>query len=79
MTDGRLLPCVAAPIRARDLESALATSHLSDLVGVTQDYDPALLFTGNSTCVLADDTTEGPYCESYIPTTKAYGPCAYWV
>ncbi|KAL3459982.1 putative dioxygenase [Aspergillus heterothallicus] len=50
-----------APIRARSLEEALATSHLSDLVGVTQDYDPALLFTGNSTCVLADDTTEGPY------------------
>ncbi|KAJ0417676.1 putative dioxygenase [Aspergillus carlsbadensis] len=50
-----------APIRARDLATALATSHLSDLVGVTQDYDPALLFTGNSTCVLADDTTEGPY------------------
>ncbi|KAL3445827.1 Intradiol ring-cleavage dioxygenase [Aspergillus insuetus] len=57
----RLNVSPTAPIRARDLESALATSHLSDLVGVTQDYDPALLFTGTSTCVLADDTTEGPY------------------
>ncbi|KAL2833525.1 putative dioxygenase [Aspergillus pseudoustus] len=50
-----------APIKARSLESALATSHLSDLEGVTVDYDPSLLFTSNSTCVLADDTTEGPY------------------
>ncbi|KAL2809102.1 Intradiol ring-cleavage dioxygenase [Aspergillus granulosus] len=58
---GRLEIPATAPIRARSLESALATSHLSDLVGVTQDYDPAEIFTGNSTCVLADDTTEGPY------------------
>jgi hypothetical protein len=77
MTDPLHLPCVAAPIRARDLESALATSHLSDLVGVTQDYDPALLFTGNSTCVLADDTTEGPYCESSILLDQPHISCAY--
>ncbi|KAI0318283.1 Intradiol ring-cleavage dioxygenase, partial [Amylostereum chailletii] len=49
------------PVFKRDLDTVLSTAHLSNLTGVTADSDPSTLFTGNSSCVLAPETTQGPY------------------
>ncbi|XRM45268.1 hypothetical protein ABZX51_008368 [Aspergillus tubingensis] len=48
-------------LKGRSFESALNTSHHSDLTGLTQYYNPEYLFASNATCALAEDTTEGPY------------------
>ena len=48
-------------LRARDVDTVLATSHASNLTGITADTDPATLFTGNNSCILTPETTEGPY------------------
>lgn len=45
----------------RDLDLALNTSHHSNLTGVTQDTDPSVLFSGNGSCALVPETTQGPY------------------
>ncbi|KAF2178132.1 aromatic compound dioxygenase [Zopfia rhizophila CBS 207.26] len=47
--------------QARDLDEVLATDHQSNLTGITSDTDPAVLFTGNNSCVLTPETTQGPY------------------
>jgi protocatechuate 3,4-dioxygenase beta subunit len=39
----------------------LATSHKSNLTGVTTDTDSSILFTGNNSCILTPETTQGPY------------------
>ena len=46
-------------LRKRDVESVVSTSHHSNETGLTTDSNP---FDGNVSCVLAPDTTEGPYC-----------------
>ncbi|KIY67636.1 aromatic compound dioxygenase [Cylindrobasidium torrendii FP15055 ss-10] len=51
----------AVAFRKRDLDDVLATDHHSNKTGVTEETDPATLFSGNSSCVLAPETTEGPY------------------
>jgi protocatechuate 3,4-dioxygenase beta subunit len=45
----------------RDLESAISTNHRSNLTGVTVNSDPSTLFSGNNSCVLSPEVTEGPY------------------
>ena len=45
----------------RDI-SALPASHKSN-AGYTANTDLATVFAGNSSCVLAPEQTEGPYCE----------------
>ncbi|KAI0310611.1 Intradiol ring-cleavage dioxygenase, partial [Amylostereum chailletii] len=45
----------------RDLDTVLDTTHLSNLTGITNDTDASTLFTGNSSCILAPETTQGPY------------------
>lgn len=52
-------------LKRRDTASVLATSHASNLTGLTAESDPALLFTGNSSCVLGPEVTEGPYCKHF--------------
>lgn len=52
-------------MRKRDLASALATSHASNLTGVTNTTASSTLFTGEALCVLAPEVTEGPYCECH--------------
>jgi protocatechuate 3,4-dioxygenase beta subunit len=39
----------------------LATSHASNLTGITLETDPSILFTGNNSCILTPEVTEGPY------------------
>ncbi|KAI5849596.1 Intradiol ring-cleavage dioxygenase [Morchella snyderi] len=48
-------------LKTRDLASVLATDHASDLEGVTLNTDYSLLFTGNVSCVLQPEVTQGPY------------------
>lgn len=48
-------------LRARDLDTVLKTSHASNLTGVTADTDPSILFTGNNSCILTPEVTQGPY------------------
>ncbi|KIY66130.1 aromatic compound dioxygenase [Cylindrobasidium torrendii FP15055 ss-10] len=49
------------PYRKRDFASILATDHHSNLTGVTNSTDASILFTGNGSCVLGPETTQGPY------------------
>ncbi|KAL1592038.1 hypothetical protein SLS60_011630 [Paraconiothyrium brasiliense] len=49
-------------LKARSLEQVLNTSHRSNLTGINPETaDPATLFTGNASCTLYPETTEGPY------------------
>ncbi|KAF2127269.1 extracellular dioxygenase, partial [Dothidotthia symphoricarpi CBS 119687] len=48
-------------LRARDVDSVLATSHLSNMTGITADTDPDTLFSGNASCILTPEVTQGPY------------------
>jgi protocatechuate 3,4-dioxygenase beta subunit len=50
-----------AYLRARDLDSVLATDHASNLTGITASTDPSLLFTSNNSCILTPEVTQGPY------------------
>lgn len=49
-------------LRTRDLATAANTSHLSDLTGLTSDSTDSTIFSGNSSCILNPEVTEGPYC-----------------
>lgn len=48
----------------RDLDTALNTNHHSNLTGVTNNTDASTLFSGNTSCVLSSEVTQGPYCTS---------------
>jgi len=48
-------------LRARDLDTVLNTNHKSNLTNATPDTDPSLLFSGNNSCILSPETTQGPY------------------
>lgn len=48
-------------LKARDTETVLATSHHSNLTGITLETPESQLFADNSSCVLQPDVTEGPY------------------
>jgi protocatechuate 3,4-dioxygenase beta subunit len=48
-------------LRARDLDTVINTSHASNLTGITADTDPSVLFTGNNSCILTPEVTQGPY------------------
>lgn len=48
-------------ILERDLDTALNTTHHSNLTELTADTDPSILFTGNGSCALVPETTQGPY------------------
>jgi hypothetical protein len=59
------MPDTSVPFK-RDLDTVLATDHQSNLTGVTNNTDAATLFDGNSSCVLAPEVTQGPYCKRNI-------------
>lgn len=50
-------------IAKRDIASALATDHHSNLTGVTTSSASSTFFTGQNQCILAPEVTEGPYCK----------------
>ncbi|KAM4062261.1 dioxygenase [Hirsutella rhossiliensis] len=45
----------------RDAETVLGKSHNQTELGYSQNTDLATLFSGNNSCVLAPEVTEGPY------------------
>ncbi|KAF1358291.1 aromatic compound dioxygenase [Lizonia empirigonia] len=59
-------------LRARDLDTVLATSHASNLTGITADTDPSLLFTGNNSCILTPEVTQGLYWDQEEPVPSVY-------
>jgi protocatechuate 3,4-dioxygenase beta subunit len=48
-------------LRVRDVDSVLNTDHHSNMTGITTDSDPSLIFSGNNSCVLSPEVTQGPY------------------
>lgn len=48
----------------RDFADVLATDHESD-ADVTPDSSDEDIFGSTATCILQDETTEGPYCMSF--------------
>lgn len=57
----------------RDLDTVLNTTHHSNLTDITPNTDPSILFTGNNSCILAPETTQGPYCKcrTFFPSYTA--------
>lgn len=49
--------------KKRDLDSVLATDHDESDTGYTANTDVSKLFTGNSSCLLTPEVTQGPYCK----------------
>lgn len=58
-----------AYLKARDYATVLNTSHLS-----TENYTTAtpesVLFSGNNSCILSPEVTQGPYCKFNRKTVK---------
>ncbi|KYK58865.1 hypothetical protein DCS_05883 [Drechmeria coniospora] len=52
---------VKRSLSARDVDAALNKSHDDTSLGYTVDTDPATLFSGNRSCVLTPEVTQGPY------------------
>ncbi|KAK9772182.1 putative Intradiol ring-cleavage dioxygenase [Seiridium cardinale] len=48
-------------LKKRDLDTVLATSHNETSLGYTLNTDAATLFSGNNSCVLTPEVTQGPY------------------
>ncbi|ORY68292.1 Intradiol ring-cleavage dioxygenase [Pseudomassariella vexata] len=48
-------------LKKRTLETVLATDHNATDLGYTAATDAATLFSGNSSCILTPDVTQGPY------------------
>jgi protocatechuate 3,4-dioxygenase beta subunit len=48
-------------VTERDVDSVLATSHNETSLGYTANTDEATLFTGNASCTLTPEVTQGPY------------------
>lgn len=48
-------------LKKRDLDTVIATKHNATAQGYTMNTDAATLFSGNSSCVLTPEVTQGPY------------------
>ncbi|EIT79425.1 Intradiol ring-cleavage dioxygenase [Aspergillus flavus] len=48
-------------LKARDLDSVLATDHHSKLTHVDPSTDPRVLFGSEGTCIVQPEVTQGPY------------------
>jgi protocatechuate 3,4-dioxygenase beta subunit len=60
--NGRLTLSTESPyLRARDVDSVLVTNHKSNLTGITVESGPSILFSGNGSCILSPEVTQGPY------------------
>lgn len=56
-----ILPTAHPYLQARDLDDVINIDHHSNLTGITPDSSASTLFSGNNSCVLSPETTEGPY------------------
>ncbi|RAL08805.1 aromatic compound dioxygenase [Aspergillus homomorphus CBS 101889] len=48
-------------LKARDLDSVLATDHHSNLTNIAPSTDPSILFASGGTCIVQPEVTQGPY------------------
>ncbi|KAI1631627.1 aromatic compound dioxygenase [Biscogniauxia mediterranea] len=48
-------------LKKRDLDTVLATSHNATSLGYTPNTDATTLFSGNNSCILTPEVTQGPY------------------
>jgi hypothetical protein len=53
-------------LKARDEATVLNTTHLSP-EAYTNATDESIIFSGNNSCILSPEVTQGPYCKYYIP------------
>lgn len=49
-------------LKVRDEATVLNTTHLST-EGYTNATDESIIFSGNSSCILSPEVTQGPYCK----------------
>ncbi|KAI9741215.1 MAG: hypothetical protein M1834_002931 [Cirrosporium novae-zelandiae] len=52
-------------LQARNSTESINTDHETNLTGVTIDTEPSVLFSGNISCMLVPEVTQGPYCKQY--------------
>jgi hypothetical protein len=50
-------------VSKRDTDSVLAESHNKTSLGYTENTSISDLFSGNASCVLTPEVTQGPYCK----------------
>lgn len=48
----------------RDVDDVLGQSHNETELGYTENTPPSELFSGNASCILTPEVTQGPYCKS---------------
>lgn len=51
-------------LTARDVDAVLSASHNETELGYTENTSISDIFSGNSSCVLTPEVTQGPYCKS---------------
>lgn len=51
-------------LKKRDFEEVLNTDHNKTDLGYTLNTDAETLFSGQNSCVLTPEVTQGPYCKS---------------
>lgn len=52
-------------LKARDEATVLNTTHLSS-EAYTNATDESIIFSGNSSCILSPEVTQGPYCKARL-------------
>ncbi|KAJ5547123.1 protocatechuate 3-4-dioxygenase beta subunit [Penicillium frequentans] len=57
----RSLSTGASYLKARDMDSVLATDHHSNRTGLNPETDAAVLFASGGTCIVQPEVTQGPY------------------
>ena len=55
---------MASSLSRRTLASDLATDHNKTLSGITPNTPEQVIFSGNRSCLLTPEVTDGPYCKS---------------
>ena len=59
-------------LKKRDLDTVLNASHNQTDQGYTESTDASVLFTGNNSCILTPEVTQGPYCKQAHPISATY-------
>lgn len=62
---------ISRGVSRRDTDSVLAESHNKTALGYSENTSTSDLFSGNASCVLTPEVTEGPYC-MLAPSEPAY-------
>ena len=65
----RGLAASASYLKARSAATVLNTTHLSS-VDYTDTTDESVIFSGNNSCILSPEVTQGPYCKYQMLTQE---------